>query len=71
MTIDRTALRRRIAGWKPGMHVEIEVRELRALLDELDALTAMNRGVGIATQEELDERRRRVLAHDYGGKDEP
>ena len=67
MTVDRTALRKLVAGWKPGMTIEIKVGVLRALLDELDALRAMNRGRGIVTQEEFDERRRRVCAQ----KDEP
>lgn len=40
MTVDRTVLRRLIAGWKPEMRVEIKVRDLCAVLDRVDELTA-------------------------------
>lgn len=41
MTIDRDALRRRIAGWKPKMTIEVEVQVLTALLDEFDQAVAL------------------------------
>ena len=38
MTVDRAALRKLVARWKPGMTVEIRVDVLRTLLDELDEM---------------------------------
>ena len=40
VSIDRAVIRRLIAGWKPLMTVEVEVRMLSALLDEYDRLLA-------------------------------
>lgn len=36
VTVDRAWLRKLVAGWKPGMTVEVRVDALKALLDELD-----------------------------------
>jgi len=42
MTVDRAAIRKRLVeGWRPRMSVQIEVRELKALLDELDEAHAL------------------------------
>lgn len=33
-------MRKKIEGWKPAMTVEVRVRDLRALVDELERLEA-------------------------------
>ena len=38
MTVDRAALRKSVARWKPGMTVEVRVDELTELLDQLDSV---------------------------------
>jgi hypothetical protein len=40
VVIDRAALRKRIAGLKPRMTVEVEVQVLTALLDDMDEIDA-------------------------------
>lgn len=40
-TVDRALLRRLIAGWKPDMTVEVRVRDLSAVLDELDRVDVL------------------------------
>lgn len=39
VSIERAFLRRLISGWRPTMTVEVEVRVLTALIDELERLT--------------------------------
>lgn len=38
MPLDRAALRKSVAQWKPGMTVEVRVDELTELLDQLETV---------------------------------
>ena len=40
MSVDRAALRKLVAQWKPGMTVEVRVSDLKELLDLLDFIDA-------------------------------
>jgi predicted DNA-binding protein (UPF0251 family) len=47
MTVDTAELRKtHVDGWRPRQSVSIDVETLRALLDELDALRALDRQLG-------------------------